>query len=82
VRSFRYFARLGPDSHRKIRDLKFPVKEGEAYRVVLELTGPHGEALAHNTYINPFQLQSRPEGYPNRMDEELGMRLWWADEGS
>jgi hypothetical protein len=49
--------------------------------VVLELTGPHGEALAHNTYINPFQLQSRPEGYPNRMDEELGMRLWWADEG-
>jgi beta-mannosidase len=71
--------RLGPDSHQKIRDLKFPVKEGEEYRVALELTGPHGEVLACNNYIDPFQLQPRPEGYPERMDNELGMRLWWAD---
>jgi hypothetical protein len=34
----------------------------------------------HNTYANPFQPQPRPKGYPDRLDAELGMRLWWAGE--
>jgi len=71
---------VGFDSRQKIRDFNFPVKEGETYKIVLELSGPDGRILASNTYLNPFQLQPRPQGYPDRMDEELGMRLWWARE--
>jgi beta-mannosidase len=73
---------VGPDSKQKIRDFSFPVKEGETYKIVLELSGPDGKTLAQNTYLNPFQIQPRPQGYPERMDEELGMRLWWAGQGN
>jgi beta-mannosidase len=71
---------LGPDSHQKIRDFNFAVEDGETYTVVLDLVGADGKALAHNTYTNPFRLQPRPKGYPERIDDELGMRLWWASE--
>jgi beta-mannosidase len=72
--------RIGPDSHRRLRDFEFTIKEGETYKIVLELLSPDGRVLAHNSYLNPFQPQARPRGYPDRMDDELGMRLWWADE--
>jgi beta-mannosidase len=70
--------RLGPDSHQRIRNFKFEVRDGDAYTVTLDLLGADGKVLAHNSYVNPFQPQPRPQGYPDRMDDELGMRLWWA----
>jgi len=71
---------LGPDSVQRIRDLTFPVKTGETYQVVLDLIASDGRVLAHNTYIDPFRPQARPAGYPERMDDELGMRIWWAGD--
>jgi beta-mannosidase len=71
---------LGPDSHQKIGDLKFEVKDGESYEVTLDLLSAEGKLLAHNTYLDPFHPQPRPKGYPERIDDELGMRLWWAGE--
>jgi Mannosidase Ig/CBM-like domain len=70
--------RLGPDSKVKIRDFNFAMKDGEEYDVKLDLTSPEGKILAHNVYIDPFKLQPLPKGFPERMDDELGMRLWWA----
>jgi beta-mannosidase len=71
---------LDPDSHLKIRDFSFDVQDAETYQIVLDLVTANGKVLAHNTYVNPFKPQSRPEGYADRMDDELGMRLWWAGE--
>jgi beta-mannosidase len=71
---------LGPDSGQKIRDFTFAMTEGETYNVELDLWSADGRVLAHNVYANPFQPQPRPKGYPDRMDDELGMRLWWAGE--
>jgi beta-mannosidase len=72
--------RIGPDSGQKIRDFTFPMKEGETYTVELDLWSADGKVLAHNVYVNPFQPQPRPKDYPDQMDDELGMRLWWAGE--
>jgi len=72
--------RVGPDSHQKIRDFIFDVKAGETYKIVLDLLASGGRILAHNTYLDPFRPQPRPQGYPDRMDDELGMRLWWAGQ--
>jgi beta-mannosidase len=71
---------IRPDSGQKIRDFTFAMKEGETYNVELDLSSADGKVLAHNIYVNPFQPQPRPKGYPDRMDDELGMRLWWAGE--
>jgi hypothetical protein len=56
------------------------MKEGETYTVELDLWSADGKVLAHNVYVNPFQPQPRPKDYPDQMDDELGMRLWWAGE--
>ena len=72
--------RIGPDSVQKVRDFTFAMKEGETYTVELDLWSADGKVLAHNIYVNPFQPQPRPKGFPDRMDDELGMRLWWAGE--
>jgi hypothetical protein len=70
--------RLGADSHVRVSSLSFPVGKGIPHFVSLVLYGPNGQELARNFYPNPFSLQPRPKGYPERMDNELGMRLWWA----
>jgi beta-mannosidase len=69
---------LVPDSIQKIRDFGFPVRKGETYQVVLDLVAPDGRVLAHNTYSDPFVSHPLPEGYPDRIDDEMGMKLWWA----
>jgi beta-mannosidase len=70
--------RLGPDSHVRIGDLAFAVNPDRVYRVVLDLASKDGRPLAHNDYVDPFHHPKCPKGYPQRMDQELGMRLWWA----
>jgi len=71
---------LSADDHQRIRDFTFSVKNSEVYTVVLELEAPNGEVLAHNVYVDPFRPQARPRGEPERIDDEIGMRLWWAGE--
>ena len=70
--------RVGPDSKVKIRDFTFAMKDGEKYAVSLELVSSEGKVLAHNAYVDPFTVLGLPKGFPERMDDELGMRLWWA----
>jgi len=72
--------RVGPDSGQKIRDFAFKMRADETYDLDLELSSPDGKVLSHNTYVNPFEPQPRPKGFPDRMDDELGMRLWWPGE--
>jgi hypothetical protein len=72
---------LGPDSHVRVGDLTFPVTTGVAYRVALLLRAADGRELARNVYVDPFHHPPHPDGHPQRMDQELGMRLWWAGEG-
>ena len=69
---------LGPDSHVRVADLNFAAAPGRTYRVVLNLESKDGKILSHNEYDDPFHHPQRPEGFPERMDHELGMRLWWA----
>jgi len=69
---------MGPDSLEKIRDLRFAVKTGETYKIELSLVTDDGQVLANNVYLNPFQAQPLPDGYPDRIDDELGVRLWWS----
>jgi beta-mannosidase len=72
--------RLGPDSHVRVGDLSFKVTPSVAYRVTLILRAADGRELARNLYRDPFQHPPHPEGHPQRMDQEIGMRLWWAGE--
>jgi beta-mannosidase len=69
---------LAADSHARVTHLTFAVDPAVAYEVVLDLATKAGRPLAHNVYVDPFRHPARPEGYPSRMDDELGMRLWWA----
>src|SRR6266568_8298497 len=45
--------------------------------ILIDSWSADGKVLAHNIYVNPFQPQPRPKGYPDRMDDESGIRLWW-----
>ena len=74
--------RLGPDSHARVGSLSFQVQEATVYRVTLWLRAPDGRELARNVYVDPFHHPPLPEGYPLRMDPDIGMRLWWAGEAS
>jgi hypothetical protein len=72
---------LGPDSHVRVADLNFAAAPERTYHVVLNLESKAGKILSHNEYDDPFHHPRRPEGFPERMDHELGMRLWWAGQG-
>jgi beta-mannosidase len=72
--------KLGADSHARVADLAFKVDPGEQYRIALVLLAADGRELARNVYHDPFHFPRHPEGHPQRMDHELGMRLWWASE--
>jgi hypothetical protein len=61
-----------------VSGLSFPVIKGQALRIVLVLRGPDGRELARNLYLDPFNPPPHPEGHPQRMEQEIGMRLWWA----
>jgi hypothetical protein len=43
-----------------------------------EVRAPDGRELARNTYRDPFHHPRQPQGHPDQMDHEIGMRLWWA----
>jgi beta-mannosidase len=73
--------RVGPDSH--LYAVVFPQLNWhteEWHLVELVLRGPDGRELARNLYRDPFHFPAHPQGHPQRMDHELGMRLWWASE--
>jgi beta-mannosidase len=67
---------LAPDSHVRVGDLSFPTEQ--AHRVLLTLRRADGRLLARNLYREPFNHPLHPEGHPDRMEHEMGMRLWWA----
>lgn len=69
---------VAADSHVRIRDLSFPVDRSKSYDIKLDLVAANGALLTHNEYVNPFKALPLPQGYPDRMDDELGVRLWWA----
>lgn len=69
---------LGPDSHGRICDLRLPVRKEQPCEVGLSLVTAAGRVLARNRYRNPFNPPARPEGYPKRVDHDVGMRLWWS----
>jgi hypothetical protein len=35
-------------------------------------------AILLSAAVLPAAAAATPDGYPQRMDDELGMRLWWA----
>jgi beta-mannosidase len=69
---------VGPDSHQRVGDLRFPVEKSVEYRVFLTLHAADDRQIASNVYPNPFNPPPHPHGHPQRMDHEIGMRLWWA----
>jgi beta-mannosidase len=73
---------LGPDSHLRVADLAFEVHPDARYQVALVLRGSDGRVLARNLYQDPFHPPAHPQGHPDRMDHEIGMRLWWAGESN
>lgn len=69
---------LGPDSHSLAASINWQPQVGIHYRVALNLYKLNGKEIARNVYIDPFNPPKHPEGHPDRMDHEIGMRLWWA----
>ena len=69
---------LPADSRVRVADLSFPVDAAESYCVCLTVIGPDGKVLAWNRYDDAFRHLARLPGYPERMDHEIGMRLWNA----
>jgi beta-mannosidase len=69
---------IGPDSRVRAGELELPATPEACREVVLVLRGPDGALLARNTYPDPLVHPPHPAGHPERMDHELGMRLYWA----
>lgn len=69
---------LPADGRVRVGDFKFDLRPEERYRVALELRASDGRVLARNLYEDPFHHPGLLEGYPERVDHELGMRLWNA----
>ncbi|MBI2942498.1 MAG: beta-galactosidase [Chloroflexi bacterium] len=69
---------LGPDARVRVGDLRFPVPPESVRCVALTLRDAEGRALARNLYRDPFRHPPHPAGHPQRMDHELGMRLYWG----
>jgi len=67
---------IGPDSSLKVSNFNFPIRNDSSYFIKLEVFDSSGCLLAENTYYDPFKHPKRPEYYPERMDHEIGMRLW------
>lgn len=49
--------------------------------VALVVRDAAGKEVARNVYRDPFHPQRHPRGHPGRIDNELGMRHWWAGTG-
>jgi beta-mannosidase len=69
---------VGPDSRVRAGDLQFAIQPEVAYRIALALRDEQGQIVARNVYRDPFHHPAHPEGHSERMDHELGMRLYWA----
>jgi len=69
---------IGPDARVKAGALDRILISDNCREITLTLRNPAGRILARNLYRDPFNHPPRPEGYPHRMDHELGMRLYWA----
>ncbi|HYE04483.1 MAG TPA: glycoside hydrolase family 2 TIM barrel-domain containing protein [Planctomycetota bacterium] len=64
------------DARVRVADVGFAVDPARRYRIVLVARDALGTVVARNRYEDPFHHPGRPAGYPERMDHELGMRLW------
>ena len=71
-------ADIGVDCAVRAADLSFDVRPGEVYRVSLILKDNSGKILAKNIYHDAFNHPPHPKGHPNRLDQGLGMRVYWA----
>ncbi|MCC7354227.1 MAG: beta galactosidase jelly roll domain-containing protein [Anaerolineae bacterium] len=69
---------LSADAAVRVSDLTFAVQPEKQYRVSLFLRDASGSLLAQNVYRDPFHHPPRPQGHPERMSHELGMRLYSA----
>ena len=70
---------VGPDARVSASTLELPATLGEYSEIVLVLRGPDSAELARNVYPGPLHHPPHPEGHPQRMDHELGMRLYWGE---
>ena len=66
------------DSLIKISDLVFDVNDNIIYQVVLIIKDKNDHIISRNVYKDPFHHPTHPKGHPLRIDQELGVRLYWA----
>jgi beta-mannosidase len=69
---------VGPDCRVRAGEANLPTNAEDCREITLALYGPTGTILAQNRYRDPVTQPPHPEGHPQRMDHELGMRLYWA----
>lgn len=67
---------VGSDSITRLCDFSFKLESDTHYNVIFQLVDASGNELARNTYRDAFVHPPHPEGHPDRLDEELGMRLF------
>lgn len=67
---------IGSDSAIRVCDLSLKLKADTHYNVILQLQNASGKMLARNVYKDAFVHPPHPQGHPDRLDEELGMRLF------
>lgn len=68
---------IAKDSIIRLCDFSFSIKTDTKYNILLSIHDSKGKLITSNTYINPFHHPVHPKGHPDRMSNELGMRLYW-----
>ena len=71
-------ADIGADSLAFVGSIDLPSSSEACSEIELILIDAVGTILARNVYRDPLTPHPHPEGHPQRMDHELGMRLYWA----
>jgi hypothetical protein len=67
---------VGSNQSQHVGRAAWTIDPAEAESVELRLIGPQGAILAENSYPRPFDLPSRPAGYPWKFDPVLGCKVF------
>jgi len=78
VASGAFTSHVGPDSLVQAGSIELPTSPDKCSEILLTLHGAGGMVLSRNVYRDPLTPPPHPDGHPQRMDHELGMRLYWA----
>lgn len=66
------------DQSLKVVSFSFKTTGQENWNIALRLIDACGQCIAKNKYENIFYFPKRIAGHPDRVSQELGMRIYWG----